>query len=249
MLISFFEEFPTKENLSKLNLVNFSTKLYVAATSLKEFEKIVNSVSNKYVKEFIYWPLLSKKEGYWISPFSNRKGLLRILEELGENKVSVMLDLELPTRHNFWLYFTQLFNFSKNKKLVGEFIEKYKGDVYLAEYYPEGIRKEKIMRYLGLHFSNEKVKVIKMIYHSLHNFKEEFIRKELQRGREELGDRFLVALGTIAKGVGGNEPLLEAKQLDDDLQMAEEIKVKEVIMFRLGGLTKEYVSVLKAFSK
>ncbi len=31
MLISFFEEFPTKENLNKVKLIKFPTKLYIAA--------------------------------------------------------------------------------------------------------------------------------------------------------------------------------------------------------------------------
>jgi len=245
MQISFFEEFPTKENLAKLKLVSWPTKLYVAAKSLNEFEVVKSSVKNKKVKEFVYWPILEKKEGYWISPFSKRKALLRILNELMNRKVSVMLDLELPTTKNPSLYLTQFFNFYRNKKLIKKFIKEYKGKIYLAEYYPEGKLKEKILRFFGLHYQNKKVKVIKMLYHSLHNFNGKFIRKELSRGKEEFGNNYLVALGTIAKGINGNEPLLSTKQLKKDLQLIKELKIKEVLIFRLGGLNKKYVELIE----
>ena len=69
---------------------------------------------NKNIKQIIYWPILEHKEGYWISPFTRRKALQRVLKELENEKTSVMLDLELPTTKNFWLYFTQLLKFRKN---------------------------------------------------------------------------------------------------------------------------------------
>ncbi|MEK6845663.1 MAG: hypothetical protein AABY26_02800, partial [Nanoarchaeota archaeon] len=170
MQISFFEEFPILSNFSKLKLVTWPTKLYVGAKSVAEFNRIKSTIKSKQVKEIIYWPLLEKKEGYWISPFSRRKALLRILGELQFQKIPVMLDLELPTIQNPWLYITQKINFFRNKRLIRKFIENYAEDVYLAEYYPEGKWKESLMRFMGLHYSLPKVKVIKMVYHSLHHF-------------------------------------------------------------------------------
>ena len=40
MQISFFEEFPQIENLAKIKLIKFPTKLYLAAENLSEFEQI-----------------------------------------------------------------------------------------------------------------------------------------------------------------------------------------------------------------
>ena len=248
MQISFFEEFPNKENLDKLKLVKFPTKVYLAATSLDEFSKIKKEVKNKNIKEFVYWSILKKKEGYWISPFSKRKALLKIFKELKGKKIAVMLDLELPTTKNPWLYFTQAINCFRNKKLIRKFIANYKGKIYLAEYYPEGKIKEKLMAFLGLHYYNKKVRVIKMLYHSLHSFSEEFVKKELQKGIKEYGSKYLIALGTIATGINGDELLLSEKQLEQDLQLAKKEGVKEVIIFRLGGLNKKYLQVLKKFS-
>lgn len=248
MKISYFEEFPTKDNLSKLNLITSPTKLYLAAKSVEEFNRIGKNIKSKQITEIIYWPLLEKKEGYWISPWSKREALKRIFSELQGKKIPVMLDLELPTRHNPWLFITQKVNFFSNRKLIKDFIDKYKGQVYLAEYYPEGKLKEKIMIFCGLHYPSKKVKVIKMLYHSLHHFKREFIVKEIKRGKKEFGDKYLLAFGTIAKGVNGTEPLLSPAQLQQDLQLAKQLEIKEVVIFRLGGLDKEYASLLNRFS-
>ena len=156
-----------------------------------------------------------------------------------------MLDLELPTTKNPALYFTQFFNFPRNKKIIKKFIKDYPGKVYLAEYYPEGQKKEKVLEFLGLHFNNPKAKIIKMFYHSMHNFNEKFFKEKLRLGKKDFGKRFIPAFGTIAVGIQGNEPILSAEQLGNDLRLAKEAKVEEVIIFRLGGLDKKYVNVLK----
>lgn len=248
MLISFFEEFPDTKTLSKLKLIKFPTKLYLGAKSLGEFLRLKKKIKSKHITEIIYWPLLEKKESYWISPFSQRKALLRIFEELKEQKkvsrIPVMLDLELPTRWKPSLYITQLFNFCRNKKLIRNFINNYPGEVYLAEYYPEGKWKEKMMQLLGIHYKNHKVKVIKMLYHSMHHFSETFLRKELLRGKAEFGNNYLIGLGTIAKGIDGNEPILLPELLKRDLKLAEKCGIKEVVVFRLGGLNEKYVKTL-----
>ncbi|MFA6461291.1 MAG: hypothetical protein WCV90_03415 [Candidatus Woesearchaeota archaeon] len=247
MRISYFEEFSTPKNISRLNLITSPTKLYLAAKSVEDFNSIKKNIKSKQVMEIIYWPILEKKEGYWISPWSKRKALLRIFSELQKQRIPVMLDLELPTRHNPWLFLTQKANFFRNKKLISSFINNYKGQVYLAEYYPEGKLKEKIMSFCGLHYSSKKIKVIKMLYHSLHHFNKEFIVKEIKRGKEEFGNNYLLALGTIARGVNGTESILSSQQLKQDLRLANKLGIKEVILFRLGGLNKEYVKILNSF--
>jgi len=247
MKISFFEEFPTQTNLAKLKYVNFTTKIYLTAESLKEFKKLKSEIVKNYkqVKEVVYWPILKKKEGYWISPFSKRKALLRIFNELKNNDNAVMLDLELPTRHNPLLYFTQAINFFRNKKLVSKFIKNYQGEIYLAEYFPEGKVAKKLLNFLGLHFKHSKVKVIKMFYSSLHNFNPKFVKKEFDYGVKELGSNYLIALGTISVGIHNKEPILSEEKLRRDLLIAKKSNVQEVIIFRLGGMNKKYQNVLK----
>ena len=246
-MISFFEEFPNQPNLQKLSLLHFPAKLYLAAESVNEFQRIVSTIKNRNIKEFIYWPLLKRKEGYWISPFSERKALVRIFKELEIEKVPVMLDLELPTTQNPLLYLTQSSLFLGNKKLIRKFINDYRGKIYLAEYYPEGKWREKLLKLLGLHYWSKKVKVIKMLYRSLHHFNDDFLREELRRGKREYGDDFIAGLGVIAPGIQGDEPILSPQQLEQDLQIAQKAGINEVILFRLGGLDERYGKVLKKF--
>jgi hypothetical protein len=237
MIISFFEEFPTKENLNKVKLIDFPTKLYLATTSLKEFNKIKKSIKNKHIKEIIYWPVLERKEGYWISPFTKRSALKRVLNEL--KNTPVMLDLELPTRHNPFLYLTQSFNFFANKALIKHFIKQYKSKIYAAEYFPEGKWKILTLKTLGLHYDN--TKVIKMFYSSLHSFSTKFLKKEFKTAKER---NYLIGLGTISPGIHGNDPMISLKTLKRDLSLAKKEKIKEAIIFRLGGLNKNYKKIL-----
>src|SRR3989338_7618678 len=245
MIISFFEEFPTEDILAKLKLVSWPTKLYVAANSLRQFRAFTSVIRhNKNLLEAVYWPILKKKEGYWISPFSKQSALQQLFEELENKKIPVMLDLELPTTRNPWLYLTELFHFRKDKKLIHSFVCNHPGETYLCEYSAP----EKSLKRLGLHYASNKSKVMKMMYYSVHYYSPEKLRFELQKGLQKFDDRYIVGYGTIALGVGGNEPPLSPKQLEKDLQIAKEVSVQEVVLFRLGGLNKKYVNVLEKFA-
>ncbi|MFH1683124.1 MAG: hypothetical protein ABIA37_04980 [Candidatus Woesearchaeota archaeon] len=249
MQISFFEEFPTKKNLDKLKLIKFPTKLYLAAPSLQEFLKIKDKIKSGKIKEFVYWPIFSYQEGYWISPFTKRTALKRIFAELKDKKISMMLDLELPTTKNFSLYFTQLFNFSRNKRLIKRFIGDYQGKVYLAEYFPISKYKLKLFNFLGLHYDYKKARVIKMLYHSMLPFSDNLFKEELRAGKQSFGKNYLAGFGTIAKGVMKWEPILSPGKLKTDLRLAKEVGVDEVVIFRLGGLDEKYIKIIKNFIK
>ena len=64
MKINFFEEFPTKDNLDKAKLIKFDSKIYIAAKSLREFDKYAKQIKkiNKRI-EPAYWPILKPNEG------------------------------------------------------------------------------------------------------------------------------------------------------------------------------------------
>lgn len=246
--ISFFEEFPDKNITSEIKLINFNTAIYVAAKNVSEFRHYEKKfkAKNKYIKEIIYWPVLTRKEGYWISPFSKREALERIFKELEGQKIPVMLDLELPTTRNPWLYITELRHFLGNKKLISGFIQNYSGEIYTAEYFPPGTWGDRKLQTLGLHYPHPKIKVIKMLYHSLHpSFSDQYVQKQLQRGKEQWENNFIIGYGTIAKGISGKEKILSPEQLENDLRIAKEAGVQEVIIFRLGGLDEEYIKSLK----
>src|SRR3989344_3686073 len=98
MKISFFEEYPNAKNLEKLDLINFPTKLYLAEYSIEGYKNYKHQLQkqNKNIKEVIWWPDLNFQEGYWLSPFSKRRGLLRAMYKLQNQDVPILWDAELP---------------------------------------------------------------------------------------------------------------------------------------------------------
>lgn len=241
MLISFFEEFPTKQNLNKIKLINFKTKLYIASPFLSEFNKI--KIKNKNVKEIIYWPTLKREEGYWFSPFSKRSAVKKTLSEIPKN-LPVMIDLELPTTQNSNLYFTQFHNFPRNKSLITDFIKTH-SNVYTAEYFPI----KATLKFLGLNYDpiKYKTKMIKMFYTSMWPFPRDFLERKIKNYKERFQDRFIPAFGAIAAGISGNESILSSEKLKADLEIARKNNIEEVIIFRLGGLNKEYIKIISKF--
>ena len=244
MLISFFEEFPTEESLAKLKYVTWPTKLYIAANSVHQFRAVTSTLKrNKNLLEAVYWPVLEKKDGYWISPFSRQSALQGLFEELEHTKIPVMLDLELPTTRNPWLYLTEMLHFQRDKKMIRSFIHQYQGDTYLCEY----AAPEKGLQRLGLHYPDSKSKVMKMLYNSTQRFDEASLLDHLQKDMQKFSKRYIVGYGTIAIGVGGDEPLLSPRQLEKDLEIAQKAGVQEVVIFRLGGLNSKYLKVMGRF--
>jgi hypothetical protein len=245
MKISFFEEFPSDSSLGKLKLVDYPTKLYLAASSLSEFERLKKNIKSRHVKEVIFWPVLKEDEGYWLSPFCDRKALLRTIKETKD--VNILWDSEVPKKRSLLL--TNLHRFFGNKKLIQKFFKEHKGTIYTAEYFPENGISAKILSLLGLAYNplTYNNKVIKMVYSSMHDFGKPFIEKEVRFGVKNFGKNFLVGLGTICHGIKGDEPLIAPKLLERDLSISKENKVNEVVIFRLGGLTEEYNKILKRF--
>ena len=243
MQVSFFEEFPTKSNLEKIKLINFNTKLYVTAKSIEEFNSISSKIKNKTIIERIYWPVLKKEEGYWYSPFSKRSAIIRTLKEIQKN-LPVMIDLELPTTQNSKLYFTQFVNFPRNKLLISKFIKQHK-DVYTAEYFPIN----PILKLLGLNYDPIRYnsKMIKIFYTSMWPFPRNFLEKKIKDYKKKYKEDFIPAFGTIATGISGTEPILSPKKLKEDLEIARKNNVKEVIIFRLGGLNNNYIKIISKF--
>jgi len=248
MKISFFEEFPTKKNLNKLDLVTWPTTVYVAAKSIKEFDKITSNIKNKKVT-IGYWPILEKKEGYWLSPFSSRKAVKRVIEEINNYKkpLKIMWDAELPFRHP--KLFFRIDNFLTNKPRIKKFFKQNGNNIYTSEYAMKNRFIEFLFRKLGVSFSPKKYKnkKIVMYYTSMHKVVSNILLDNIKRLYKNHGRKLQVGLGTIAVGIHGNEPILKPKQLERDLKDMKRIGIKEVVVFRLGGLNKEYVKVLKKF--
>jgi len=253
MKIGFFEEFPIKNNLSKLKLIDFPVELYIAAKSLGEFKKIRKKSK---IKNLIYWPILEKEEGYWLSPFSRRKALKRIIDELKRNKeqIRVLWDAELPFKKGNWK--KEIHNFIRNKILIKKFIKsanKYNKEIITAEYPLENKFFVYLSRFLALSFNPKKYKhkKIDMLYTSLIKNKtiEQYLEKQISKGKKIYENNYYVGFGTIGKGILGNEEELTNNELKRDLNIAKKNKIENVIIYRLGGINKKRVSIIKEFLK
>ena len=264
MKISFFEEFPTAANLAKLRYVSWDTKLYLAASSVKEFLKLEKDVMKKYscVVECVYWPTLAMKDGYWVSPWSDSRALSQLFFELlveqkrrvksGAASFSVMLDFEPPKLKRQIV--KRFFSFSKNRRLIMQFLLDAKSagiNLYNIEmsHLPESI-----VWMLGLGYSPRAFghRNIAMYYSS-------FIRPLVGQavGRWRFSKKvakfakrdMLVGIGLIAPGIHKIEPLYDAMRLGEDLQICSGSECSEVIVFRLGGMNEKMQKVCLKFVK
>lgn len=259
MKISFYEEFPTKEALDKIILVNFPTKLIIAAKSLDDFYSIKNKIigyKNGNIKEVIYWPVLDKKEGYWFSAFTKNSALKRIIGELKQNKrpLTVMWDAELPIIPS--LIFTQALDYFRNRKIILDFFKnagKYKIKIMTSEYPLESKFLRNLLFNLFLisfdtkKYNNKKIAMLYTSFLKNHPNIENFLERQISIGKKSFGDEFIVALGTIAVGISGNEKILKPAELERDLRILRNNGINEAVIFRLGGLDKNYIKVIKKY--
>src|SRR3989344_2633334 len=137
MKIYFFEEFPNASNLSKLELIDFPTKLFLADYSIEGYKQYERELKKKYknLEEVIWWPVVNVNEGYWLSPWTKRGALIRVISKLKDKKTPILWDAEFPKNRK--LILTESFRHFKNKKIIKSFLTKYKGNVYTAEYFAE----------------------------------------------------------------------------------------------------------------
>ncbi len=247
MQISFFEEFPNSNTLSKLDLIKFPTKLYLAEYSIEGYKNYKEQLHNKYknLKEVVWWPVLNVDEGYWLSPWSKRRALLRLFHSLLDEKIPILWDAEYPKK--IGLFLTQFLKHFKNKRLIRAFFKKYQGKIYTAEY----IIDSKFLESSCLSFDPNRYNniKIKMLYSSMHpRFTDSFVRNEIKKLKEKYSENIFIGLGVLDMGMTKLEPKIKPEHLERDLQICKELGIKEVVIYRLGGLNEEYLKVIKKFT-
>ncbi len=246
MRIHFFEEFPTKRNLAKLKYVTWPCTLYVAAESIAKFEQIAATITKKNIS-VVYWPILKKEEGYWLSPFSSPTAVERVINECqGKN---VMWDAELPLRSP-WM-FLRVDHYIRNMWKIKTFFRKNGNKISTSEYTIKNSVAQLLFHILGISFSPKKYNNTKIVmyYTSMHTQTKPFLLHNIEQLYQKHGKKLHVGLGTIARGILGDEPILSPSQLRKDLQDMKQIGVRDVVVFRLGGLNEKYIGVLKEITR
>jgi len=172
MQINFFEEYPTEENLLKLDLITWPAVVLIAASSYEQFDKIKLEYKEKYQNiTFGWWTTVSKS--YWISGISNPSNLDQIFTDLTSKfhneELPILLDLELPRQP--WKYLKNLVHLNSNKERINNFLiqaPSHNIKVYTAEYPSIGKLLYNIWKMFGLspsfNFTHTK---IRMCYSSM----------------------------------------------------------------------------------
>ena len=253
MKLSIFEEYPTKENFQKLDLLEVPIFLYIAAPSVEEWKRHRDLVINhRSVSGVGYWPILTEREGYWLSPFAQEFAIERVVTDLSScnEKLTVLWDAEPPLLRPS-LFFRGLPSFFKKAKRIRNFLRNAKSlglSIVSCEYASTGSFIDWLYRRFGVSFDDRDGISMKMVMYYTSLPLVAALRKrvlwQIGRQQERYKGHFSVALGTIARGVFGNEPILPPRDLAKDLSDLRQLEVDDIALFRLGGLDEPYVDVL-----
>jgi hypothetical protein len=166
----------------------------------------------------------------------------------------VLLDLELPLLNR------RLFR--ENRGTVGEargWLERifseaslYGVEIVTAEYPPFGGMVQRFWERMGVSYPLERYphQKIVMWYNSLiPEMIQPWSRRSLSRYVARHGEAIQVGLGTISHGIFGNEPILSPSSLARDLSFLQGLGVRDIVIFRLGGMKEAYWEVLKSDGK
>ena len=258
MRIDFFEEFPSAEILGKAKLINFPSRVYIAASSVQEYldyRKILNEANPDV--ESGYWPIL--KESYWISGLAQIAEIENLNAELVANIEAlkgdaVMLDLELPFR-NKKLFRSNWLNIFKTKKLIRKLFRTLEGngiEIVTAEVpIPFGLG-QAILRFLGIHYSQSVAQHSRIItiYTSILTGWDRSRKLEVMLkwwfGKVAVKHRLWFGLG-LTSGVFGATAVLSLQELLRDLGFVRDSGSERAVIFSLNGLNQEIVAVIEPF--
>ena len=241
--------------MAKLNLIDWSSTVFVACSSFANFENIINKYSKRYPNiTFGWWP--TAPDSYYVSGFSNPASIDYFFSEITQKTqntgIPVLLDLELPRSKITFL--KNILNLRKNRKKIYQFTAESfeKGLViYTAEIPVFGGLASMLLRMFGITPPPDKKHIrISMCYSSmLEKYFGRIILGKIKNYEKKLSLKYgniSLGLGTIAVGILGSEPILSPERIREDLKWAKESKAKEVFIFRLGGLDDSYISAIKS---
>jgi len=161
MQFGFYEEFPTEDNLKRLDDIDFPlTHLVISAENVDEFYELERKLKKHDIEKIVYWPRLEEEEGYWFSPWSENCALGRKIQEVlnrpNQDQITIHWDAEPPLikggRH---LLLKETPNFLKKRENIQDFIKnasKYNIRIITGEI-PSTLIPERILRHLGLSFN------------------------------------------------------------------------------------------------
>lgn len=242
MKINYFEEFPTRRSLQKAKWVNSGSIVFLAARDLKEYQKAKDLLLlvNPGVKAG-YWKIF--KGTYWLSAFTNIKEVDRFQKEVKGLKDPVLLDLEIPLPK---VIFRNLLNLATAKKVRKKINEICKSNNVFTYEYLLGKSLRPLLVLLAVRSESPQERKIYGFYDlPFFGFLNYFKLKNL-RGLSQQGAN--VGIGTMGQGVIGVERDISKEELARRLALVSRFGIKGIFVFRLGGLTQDYLKVINKFA-
>ena len=258
MRIDFFEEFPDDESLSKAKYLTFSSQVFIAAHSVKEFlahKQKLESINP--IAQAGYWPIL--KDSYWISALAERTEIdtLRIdLEDHSNdlNGVGILLDLELPFRKPE-LFRKNIFSFLGTKQAVRSLFLSANNigmNISTAEYPIPFWLGQWGLRVLGVQYPQSLVRHERVItiYTSILTGWDRSRRLErvLKWYFGRVAKKYSLQFGLgLTSGVFGATAVLSPEELRSDLDFVRRSGSQRAVIFRFNGLDSSMAQLLKEF--
>lgn len=184
---------------------------------------------------------INKSNITWSIPsfFSNKKLIENFFKNAPGNKIKIYTSEYYPERDLLasWLRFCKL---SFSPRIYGNTMIKM---VYTSEFKKKKKNMKDIIQYL---FSKRFLHIVKgkMSDEAISSF----IKEEAQFGVKRYEKHFAMAFGLTKNGVGDKEPIITPEELERDIKAAKSSNINEVIIYRLGGLNKDYLKrILKTF--
>ncbi len=254
--VIFFEEDPhNPEVQEKASLLKFPTILFLAANSLEEFY----SLRERYLEinpdlEIAWWPIF---KSVWLSPFTRPEEIKKIISDLllkkeKDEKLKMLLDLELPfLRPQYFII--GLFYFIKSKKLIAELIkkaEKINVEIFSFEYHPHIFIFPKLLEILGLTFlelSCDYKRIVAAYTSSVPLGFRQIIKKSVLYAWRKKKREMFVGVGLLAPGRINIERRISVKGIEKDIKYFLKRGIDKFAFFRLGGLNRNYLEVIKKY--
>ncbi len=241
--VGVYDENPDFRFWGKLREAEFIDSIAVAARTREEFlyyqSEIKKVAPNVKVK---FWALLPTGEGYFPGPFSDRKGVKRLISEVGE--LPVVWDSELPYN---WNSFSPV-NWYENKDLVDKWLKKRKERVDVWRSYDIMGPDPLFLRWAALHVDPNEYPNVYLhldLYATGKGFSNERLMQILRCGVEKYGDKFIPSFGMLSTGKKSPETYITMDTLKRYLKIAQKAGVSEVWLHSLEGLNSETIAAIR----
>jgi hypothetical protein len=242
--IGLYEEFPVPWRLDKLRQVDFPVTLAVAASSLDQFTALKKSILSTYpqVREVVFWPLLTKEEGYYPGAWSKADGVHRVVQE--SEGLPTLLDLEMPVGQSA----LSIQDWWRNRTLLDQWLRQRTAPVYIWRSQVLMGLNSLFLKLAAMHFDPADYPTVSLqldLYTAGEGQPRDKLAQILRCGVEAYGNRFIPSFGVLNDGEGPENIFIPASTLKRNLQLARAAGVSEIWLFGANGLNAEYLAALK----